>query len=383
MSCGDGDLFCDVLSFAFGEHGLVFSTAAKAVWNEHGERLIALAGLAFGIWKWWVYRERILHRRLAEYVSESDRRLIDGEKYILDAIQRPTPSRLGKLPLFASPELRRVLVRHNWDGTVIASGVEASVEAQLDTAKDWIDRRLQAAETATMSLRKQLATVHVLKGAIASSDPNGAKRALRSFRAAQAVPGHEVMLVAKELEALQLRNEGKVSEALARFSEFAQLAQQHAVCRDDWLRVARAKQFVAELTQAKAAYRDQNGTLIFPMTVAFAQVSPAVDGSAISIRAQFGPYEDWEQLELARLHYLAAFLAHVAGYVNAEPSQREAAKSTYDDCLSLPLSPVWKRTSNEVRIRSEALEGAIRVDQASARKYDTAWLFPYLYEAKH
>lgn len=378
MSCGDGDLFCDVLSLAFGDHGLVVSAAAKSIWAEHGERLIAAAGLAFGIWKWWVYRERILHERLEEYITESDRRLVHSEKYILDAIQRPRPSHYGKLPLFASSALRRVLVRHNWDGTVLASSVEASVDAQLDNAKKWIDQRLQTAEASTVSLRKQLATVHILKGAVASSDPDGANRALKSFRAALAVPGHDANLTAIELQALQLRNEGKIADALNRFVDVEQLALQKAVDRDGWLIVARAKRYQAELIQASQTFLDATGKICFSPTNAFHLLSPDVPGSAIAIRVNHGPYDDWEQIEQAELHYLAAFLANVRKFNLAEPLQLKHATSAYEDVLARRVSPVWKRTPNQIRLRKAASEGLNRAKAAASGSYDTKWMFPYL-----
>jgi len=376
MDCGADDLTCQILTIILDENGPAVSAMARSFLSEHAEKLIALAGFAFGIYRWWRYREHILHKRLEEYLQESDQRLEDGQQYVLEALQRPTPRKIQKLPLFSSAALRRVIVRHNWDGSIMASSVEASAEAQLGAAKEWIDRRLAAAERSTVSLRKQLATVHILKGAIsATSSPN---QALKEFRAALAVPGHEANLVAKELEALQLRNEGKVDEALQRFDELERKALEVARDRQSWLLVARAKRFQAELVQAKAAVTNAAGALDFPATGAFTRVTPNAPGTAISIRAEHGPYDDWEQLEQADLHYLAAFLAR--GFTNALPQQLSHAKTAYEDLLARPISPMWRRTSNEMRLRKAAEEGLSRsAIAASTGHFDTRWLFPYLY----
>jgi hypothetical protein len=55
--------------------------------RAYGQSIVGVIGLAFGFWRWWRYREHILHKRLAEYLRESDTRLADGTHQLLAAIQ--------------------------------------------------------------------------------------------------------------------------------------------------------------------------------------------------------------------------------------------------------------------------------------------------------
>ncbi|MBN9245907.1 MAG: hypothetical protein J0I81_00365, partial [Hyphomicrobium sp.] len=144
MDCGGDDLICQGMTWL--EHNeFVASTMAElvshlgtqasgiigviATFVEHNAQAIfGAAGLAFGIWRWWRYREQILHRRLAEYLRESDARLKDGQQYVLNALQRPGPGRPFDAPLFAPMQLRAALREHNWDRSPVAMNVELSAE---------------------------------------------------------------------------------------------------------------------------------------------------------------------------------------------------------------------------------------------------------------
>src|SRR3569833_3216418 len=107
MDCGGDDLICQGMTWL--EHNeFIASTMAElvshlgtkasgvvgaiAIFIEHNaQAMFGAAGLAFGIWRWWRYREQILHRRLAEYLRESDARLKNGQQYVLEALERPGP----------------------------------------------------------------------------------------------------------------------------------------------------------------------------------------------------------------------------------------------------------------------------------------------------
>ena len=275
MDCGDG-LACHALTWLV-ENEYVAATFAKAVADfgisadgaigqvffllkEHIDKIIALGISSFGVYKWWRYREQILHRRLAEYLGESDRRLSDGQAYVLEALQRPGPGQPFKLPLFAEKTLLSVLRERNWDRTPVAANVLSSADWQLSGAMESIERKIQTAERTITSLRHQMATAHVMKGAIASS---GAKRsddrvstlntrALFSFKAALHVPGHEQDLTTRELEAHQLRKLQMYPQALAAYEALGLLASGIPAQRKRDLLIARTKRFRAEILQAQA-----------------------------------------------------------------------------------------------------------------------------------
>ena len=71
--------------------------------------------MSFGFWRWWRYREHILHKRLAEYLRENDTRLATGTADLIELIQRPAPGQQFKDPLFIDNDLRVVLRERNWD----------------------------------------------------------------------------------------------------------------------------------------------------------------------------------------------------------------------------------------------------------------------------
>jgi hypothetical protein len=280
MDCGVDDTLCHVLSLVFqdnefatgvltqwlGETGLL--GAVSSFLKDHGQTLVALAGFSFGLYRWWKYREAMLHKRLDEYLRENDRRLIDGQNYVLSAIQRPGPGQSFKLPLFASKALRAVLREQNWDRTFVAANVANSADWQLSTAIQSIERRIAMANRTIGSLRSELATVHVLKGAIASSSKPrssdgsgfaGNFDALSAFRTALQIEGQQKNLVAKELEAHQLRKLGQLAAALAAYEEVEQLATSAGDYRTQRLTIARAKRYRAEIIQAQASDKLSNG----------------------------------------------------------------------------------------------------------------------------
>jgi hypothetical protein len=382
MDCGADDTLCQALSLIFGEHGQAASALAKSVWAEHGEKIIALAGLAFGIYRYWRYRENFLHKRLAEYLHAEERRLRQGQSYVLNALQRPRPGVLAELPLFASPQLRRVMQRHNWDGTVYSTSVEDSIDAQLELAKSWVERHLETANATTNALREQLSTVNILRGAVAASDPAQAMQALGYFRTSLAIAGHENDATAKELEAHTLRKLGRLSDALEAYKAVEQFAVSDAVDRDEWLIVARAKRYQAEITQALAVDFDATNKPIFRKTNAFNFVGPNSTQSALGIRARFAPYEGWEQLEQADTHYLASFLANVSDFGPTEQTQLNQSQAAYED-LAYARRSRFALSPSARRLRKLARKGLERIRRARKGDYDADWLLPALNQPKY
>lgn len=398
MDCGDG-LTCQALIWLV-ENEYVAATFAKAVADfgisadgaigqvffflkEHIDKLIALGISSFGVYKWWRYREQILHRRLAEYLGESDRRLSDGQAYVLRALQRPGPGQTFKLPLFGEKALLSVLREQNWDRTPVAANVLSSADWQLSGAMDSIERKIQTAERTITSLRKQMATAHVMRGAIASS---GAKRsadqvstlntrALFSFKSALQVPGHEQDLTTRELEAHQLRKLQMYPQALAAYEELERLAAGIPAQRERNLLIARTKRFRAEILQAQLSVLDANGTRAFQGAgAANSLVSATVPSSALDIRAKLKPFQDWDLLEEGDTHYLAAFISHNLNHIPARQARLNDAETAYKGVLSVPIR-LWKRRAHR-QLRQRAQDGIARVQLArrTSPEFDWRWI---------
>lgn len=401
MDCGDGGA-CQVLNWLV-ENEYVAATFAKAVADfgisadgaigqvffflkEHIDKIIALGISSFGVYKWWRYREQILHRRLAEYLSESDRRLGEGQAYVLEALQRPGPGQPFKLPLFAEKPLLSVLRERNWDRTPVAANVLSSAIWQLDGAMASIERKLQTAERTISSLHQQMATAHVLKGAIASAN---AKRtsdqvftsntnALFSFRSALQVPGHEQDLITRELEAHQLRKLHVYPQALLAYSDVERLAAACPHPRERELTIARAKRFKAEVLQAQVSTLPAGGVRLFPGSLAAnALLSPAIAGSALAMRKSFAPFQDWDALEEGDTQYLAAFVAHNLGFVGMRDARLVEAITAYKSILASRVR-LWNRRSTR-ELRRRAALGVVRVEAAQLQPlptFNASWLCP-------
>jgi len=402
MDCGAGEYACQVLEWVsanefaagviskavahLGTHAANVVGWIAVMWQTHGEKIIAAAGVAFGVWRWWRYREQILHKRLEEYLHDSDSRLLEGQNYLLEAIQRPGPGQVFKLPLFANAQLLSVLRERRWDNSPTAATVASSADMQLRKAGEKIKDQMETAQGTIESLREQLATSLLLRGAIAASSPLSRwhdKRerdsfALTAFRSVLQIPGHERNVLAKELEAHQLRKLGQFEASLSAYQEVEELAASIEDTRKQQLCIARVKRFRAETTIAQASCVQTDGKICWGGLWNAWQL---VNG-AIQMRSPFLPFYDWDLLEQGDIYYLAALLAHHQGFVRLEPKHLDEAETAYEgvlDGLKRRQWPVtWKRGYRKLRMNAEA--GLDRVAKAKeiSGTYDVAWLLPNL-----
>src|SRR5262245_22710465 len=119
MNCGSSDVLCHVLDLlgSFGADASFLTGVLARVGDslrENVQPIVGLAGLSFGVWKWWQYRESVLHRRLLDYLTTQDGRLVRARSYVVEALHRPGAERNFAEPLFATRPLRRLLKRRGW-----------------------------------------------------------------------------------------------------------------------------------------------------------------------------------------------------------------------------------------------------------------------------
>lgn len=351
--------------------------------EKHGQAIVGLLGISFGVYKWWRYREHILHKRLKEYLEESDKRLREGEHYVLDALRRPGPAYPITVPLFANTSLRSVLRERNWDRTTLAFNVETSCDGQLMDAIQSIQRKIETAENQIKSLKQQYATAHILRGAIAASvaerAPDKATErnnlALTSFRTALQMKGHQADIVAKELEAHQLRKMGYLYEAIAAYEELEELAQGLEGEREQNVLLARAKRYRAEALQASVTFTDEDGKLCFEKSgVANSLLSWRIPASALALREAYKPFAGWDLLEQGETAFVAAFISHICEFRKLEGEHLDEAETAYSGLLaSLPRKRTWRKPRSW-RLKAEAKKGLERVARARQGDYDTSWL---------
>jgi hypothetical protein len=340
--------------------------------GAHAEKLFGLAGFSFGVWRWWYTRERILHKRLQEYLSEQDARLNQARSYVLDALYRPGPKRQFAEPLFAVKPLRRLLRRRRWDSFFDLRRIESSAEHSLDRALGDIQRRYEVAISALTSLRAQMASAYMLQGAIASAraaqrrDPiqriEWDDRALTHFRTVMQVHDYDRDVQAKEYEAHQLRKLGHLEEADAAYKELEAVA---AWVSDDKRRnliTARAQRYRAQIAQAMAPGGSDSARGLIV--------------EARRLRSLSGPYSDWEGIEQGDMHYVEAYIRSRLGHGQIEEWQLSQAATAYNGVVSRTPISRWFVRSAAKRLRAAAQAGLGRVSKARDGNYDTAWLLP-------
>jgi hypothetical protein len=349
------------------------------------DKLIALAGFSFGVWRWWYHRERVLHKRLQEYLAEQDRRLQAARSYVLDAIFRPGRRRqFFSDPLFAVRPLRSLLRRRGWDSILGLGKIDTIADRKLDDALGRIERRIETAVATLTALRKQRASAHILKGAIASARAHPMRNrgqrtefddhALLQFRTALQVLEQEQDVQAKEYEAHQLRKLGHLSEADESYEQMEEFAAALTDRRTRDLTLACARRRRAEIAQARAIFEHRRGLRGAAGSGNANLLLNGTDG-AIALRVPYGPFREWEAIEQGEIHYLSAFVYHNLGAVIQAPAQLTHAQTAYKRVLV--QTSAWWVVGSKRRLRAAAQAGLERVERAQNRsEYDTDCLLP-------
>lgn len=397
MDCGSEDTLCQAAAW-LSENEFVASFLAERIATlgastthslnsiflfikEYSQSIIGAFGVTFGAWRWWTYRERILHERLTAYINESDRRLTDAERDLVSAMRRPGPSYPVSLPVFASNELRCVLRERNWDKTPYALTVSASADGQLRQAISKLERQILTARQAIASLHQQSATAYLIRGAIAASKTESGRRAnipdvdaLDLFRSALQLDDRNVL--ARELEGLHLKKLGHYNQAMASFDALEQLAGQISDKRQRIVTIARAKRYRGEISQYINSTVDASGLRTFQGSMAAnGFLSETVADSALSMRLEIEPFQGWDLLEHGDTYYVAAFVSHNLNFSVMRNTHLAGAHNAYTRLSDEPFFKSLKRGRRFLRLRRLALEGKERVERAQQQiAFDYDWL---------
>jgi hypothetical protein len=387
MECGSQEFLCELTNWLsenemvgpwlvevigrFGAQAQGIAGSIAQFVRDYGQSIVGLIGVSFGFWRWWRYREHILHKRLAEYLRENDTRLANGTADLIELIQRPAPGQQFKDPLFIDDDLRVVLRERNWDKSVFALSVERSSDSQLSKAIRSIERRLITARDQMSSLNHQLASAHTIRGAIAASQGrrNGSdvahERALLLFRSALSVPTTDNHFV-KELEAQQQLKLGLTTAEQA-FEKLLKSTETIGDGRQKKLLAARAKRYWAEAVRLGSPL---NAWLMLTSDSAAARFYPG----AVALIADCEPLSGWERIEKADAHYLAALCAQMQRFTVQEPEHLGEAESDYQRVLTELHDRRRRWPLQFARLRARAKEGLARVAAARNGSYDTSWL---------
>lgn len=338
----------------------------------YGQLIVGLLGFSFGVWRWWLYHERVLHKRLQEYISARDGRLRDVRSQALETIQRPAPGQAFQAPSFVNRDLASVLRERRWDSSTLALTVNQSAEWQLSKAVEAIKSKLQLAEREAVSLRQELCTAYSLRGVVASAR-TGTERhndALNHIRNALSLPGHGNDIQLIELEAHQLRKLGHYGLAETAYERVVELAKDIPLERDRNIVITRAKRYLAEIEDRPF--------------VAYLKMRAPVTGNQyapgpIALIDGCQPLSSWEMIEKGDMHFLTAYLARLQEFNLVEAQHLDDANAAYEAALLTIRKKRWSIGKSTSRLRRLIREGRDRVERASRSGiYDTAWLPPSL-----
>lgn len=410
MECGASDFVCHAIQLIaeneylaggiaeqLGKYWETSGGTAGVIANllrDFGQLAVGIIGGAFGFYRYWIYRERILHERLVEYLSEQDVRLSGAGESLLASIQRPSPGQRFADPIFAPKELRSVLRERRWHLPAVKSAVAWSALKELEIATKSINNRIAASERSLQSHREQLATAHLAQGAIKAiaaeltTDRRWQDRkklnieTLDHLRQVQEIGTPTKWLEAQELEAHQLRKLGNFDAADKVLSDLIASANRLPIPKSRDLRVARWKRYRAELAQIKKLLQhasDSAGSSTKASGIAYRLLMTS-DPSNICVIELFerhaGKLSEWEQFEKAETHYLVATIADLRGFTDIRDVQLSLARTEYNQVLARTSKPMIGMADPFKTLRDKADCGLERLDRAEAGKFDIEWLIP-------
>jgi hypothetical protein len=223
--------------------------------------------------------------------------------------------------------VRYVLARRRWHAALSMHPGARGVDRNLEQAIRTCDRKVSAHLGRLAFFRQQIASAHLIQGALAAArvtraaEEHEAQRldqeALDRFRAILALPGHKEDLGALELIAHQLRRQDFHSQAAAdAYSSIIAVleGQQENPARN--LLLARAKRWLAIVRYPKAP-----------------GIAQGLLAEAIALLTELGPRRDRDLLELAQTFHLDGIARLRLGHNLQGPQQLSLAQAHYRDLL--------------------------------------------------
>jgi len=305
-----------------------FNTAVETL-KPHLSPLITLGSLSFAIYKWVLYRDSVLFLRLKDLVAKTISTLMIGRSDLLALVCRPAPGQTTTAPLFIEDNLRSLMERRYWWRILSRRDPVTRVDKQLSKSLTQIDKQLEWTELRLKLFREQRATVHLIKGAIASARSERANNAqgwwktnnaaLAHFRDALGVPGNERDLDALEYKAHQLRKLGHLEGAKTCYEEIETCATSMESSRRKDLLLSRALRYQAEIC------RLQNPPAL--------GVANNLFTAALNVLAPHTPLVDRELLEQAEINELQGCVRFGLNFNNVADQSLSDAQSDYQRIL--------------------------------------------------
>lgn len=291
------------------------------------QTLFGLVGSVLGVWRWWESREANLFRRFEEMIEGQEAKLVRARSDLLEVMNRPGPGLLIRPPLFAERPLRAVLTRKGWNRAFVSALLGEKIERRLDSAIRTCNRKVSAHLDRLGFFREQIASAHLVQGALAAGRAAHTREvserqrldqeALDHFRSVLELPNHKKDLAALELIAHQLsRLEGQARLAENSYQAIIEEVEPQPESPNRNRSLARAKRCLAVLR--------------YPNTPTHV-LNLLTDSSELLV--QFGPPKDREFLELAETVHLESIARLRLGQAVMGPQRLSDAQGHYRSLL--------------------------------------------------
>ncbi|MEL6289814.1 MAG: hypothetical protein AAFQ35_13675, partial [Pseudomonadota bacterium] len=123
--------------------------------------------LVIAVYKYYNYRDYVLHKRLLELIQENDASLANGVNRTIRAISRENTSNPSAKYLFSPYALQSIMNKKRWAPAFERTGLGMqSTDRQLNSARKEINRRIALTTSATQSLKAQKAAVGLIRAAL-------------------------------------------------------------------------------------------------------------------------------------------------------------------------------------------------------------------------
>lgn len=392
MDCGAGGTTCDLISAAL-DLVRAISPWVEARWKEfapsdpryhwewllltfgfvlslikpHLEAIIGLAGFSFAIYRWHRHRERVLHKRLDEYLVQEEQRLATARNHLIDRIERPITLPNAQIPGLAVGPLKRLLKRSGWHRRHALDSVLSAAHSDAAEALNRVEHQLGVLEKTQKNFFAQQMSALMIQGTIlAAQAPQILSRterrarneqALDKFKRATAVPGYTEDYRALMSQGEQLRILERYQLALQTYQAAVAAADNAPDGRTRGLRKSRALRHTAEILHRQGAPGLANNAI----------------NSAKAIRQEIGNSSKWEKLEEAELFLISAAIKHSLNFVILEDQDLASAATCYDALRRNRLAlPFLSRETQQ--LHQMAVDGCKRVGIArEERRYAFWW----------
>lgn len=278
--------------------------------------IVTILSGAYAINKSIKFAESRLQYRLKDFLEREETRLKDAREKLRATIERPGPPRPFLAPIFLSSNLKRAVYELGW-GSYFLPPQLGYTDFQIGASIDQLEKQLERSTERHEHFERQLATAHLLKGAILAANATELERqgkdsrsilvaALNQFKAAYEAQEDDVD--ALEYASHMHMRLGQDSQAQVLIGRVL------TITRKELKSVPRSR-----------AFRYQ--ALIFARGGRNGLAEAAIENSLKFLPLQVGI----DRVEEAELYDLLAKYQHDQGKVRLAPTNRNTAASIHDE----------------------------------------------------